>query len=180
MIGRMQTPDLPTPDYAELHAELLRIAHRELARHRAGTLETRALVNEAWLKLYGDHAPQFANGQHLLCVAAQAMRQIIVDHARARLAERRGGGAQAVSLQVLETGRFAVEDSAFDIVRIHAALERLATLDERLVRVAELRLFAGLEVAEVATTLGVSEPTVKRDTRAALAFLQAELGQGPG
>lgn len=165
----------PLPGYAELHAELLRIAHRELARHRAGTLETRALVNEAWLKLYGSSEPQFANGQHLLCVAAQAMRQIIVDHARARLADRRGGGAAPVSLQALETGRFALDDAAYDIVRVHEALQRLGALDERLVRVAELRLFAGLEVSEVAQALGVSEPTIKRDTRAALAFLQAEL-----
>lgn len=173
----MMSPDPQSPDYAELHAELLRIAHRELSKHRSGTLETRALVNEAWLKLYASTAPQFANGQHLLCVAAQAMRQILIDHARARLADRRGGGAAKVSLQALEGGRFAVEDSAFEIVRIHEALERLAQLDERLVRVAELRLFAGLEISEVAQALGVSEPTVKRDARAVLAFLQAELDQ---
>ena len=160
----------------EVIAEIRRIARRELARHVRGmTLETRALVNEAYLKLHANGTPAFANRAHLLATAAQAMRQILIDHARARHAERRGGGAAPVSLAALESGRFCIDD-AEQWLRIDQAMHRLGELDPRLERVAELRYFAGLEVTEVAEVLGVSEPTVKRDSRVARAFLAAELG----
>lgn len=155
--------------------EMRQLAHRELARHvRGGTLETRALVNEAYLKLQGRDGG-YANRSHLLATAAQAMRQIIIDHARARQADRRGGGAQAVSLAALETGRYGVDD-AEQWLRIDQAMRRLGEMDPRLERVAELRYFAGLEVEEVAEVLGLSAPTIKRDSRIARAFLAAELG----
>jgi len=165
-----------TPEFAAVHAELLRIAHRELARHRASpTLETRALVNEVYLKLYDRTAPEFASREHLLRVGAQAMRQIIVDHARARLRDRRGGGAVKVDLDALESQSFAIEDNALHIVGLSEAMERLGTMDARMEKVVELRIFGGLEVEEVAEVLGISAPTVKRDMRAALAFLKSQL-----
>lgn len=163
----------PSAFSATVIDEVRRLAHRELARHQRGlTLETRALVNEVYLKLHG-HA--FASRAHLLATAAQAMRQIIVDHARARQAERRGGTAVPVSLAVLEDCRYAVDD-AEPWLRIDQAMRRLGERDPRLEQVAELRYFAGLEVTEVAEVLGVSEATVKRDARLVRAFLAAELG----
>lgn len=162
--------------FETVHAELLRIAHRELARHQIGaTLETRALVNEAYLKLFDRGNPQFASREHLIHIGAQAMRQIIVDYARRRACQRHGGGIQGEPLEALETGRFALDDRAFEIVCMHEAMQQLGQLDPRLEKVAELRLFAGLEVEEVADVLGLSAATVKRDTRAALAFLQSTL-----
>ena len=173
MVTRMTHPQEAFS--ATVIEELRLLARRELARHvRGATLETRALVNEAYLKLCG-HEGEYANRHHLLATAAQAMRQIIIDHARARQADRRGGGAQAVSLAALETGRFGVDD-AEQWLRIDQAMRRLGDLDPRLERVAELRYFAGLEVDEVAEVLGVSAPTIKRDSRIARAFLAAELG----
>ncbi len=163
----------PSAFSATVIEEVRRLAHRELARHRRGlTLETRALVNEVYLKL---HAHTFANRAHLLATAAQAMRQIIVDHARAHQAERRGGGAVPVSLAVLEGSRYAVGD-AEQWLRVDHAMRRLGERDPRLEQVAELRYFAGLEIEEVAEVLGISEATVKRDTRLVRAFLTAELG----
>ena len=157
--------------------EVRRIAHRELARHARGvTLETRAVVNEVYLKLFDRSQPEFANSAHLLATAAQAVRQILIDHARARLAERRGGGCAATSLDALETGRYAVDD-AEHWLRVDQALQRLGSLDPRLEQVAVLRFIAGLEVEEVAAHLGVSAPTIKRDSRTARAFLAAELGE---
>lgn len=159
-----------------LVADLRRIAQRELARHvRGETLETRALVNEAFLKLQA-HEAAYSTRAHLLATAAQAMRQIIIDHARARQADRRGGGAQAVSLAVLETGRYGVDD-AEQWLSIDQAMRRLGERDPRLEKVAELRYFAGLEVEEVAEVLGLSAPTIKRDSRIARAFLAAELAR---
>jgi RNA polymerase sigma factor (TIGR02999 family) len=170
----MQAPESPEFGVTVM-AEVRRIAKRELARHARGlTLETRALVNEVYIKLYDRESPAYANRAHLLATAAQAIRQIVIDHARARQAERRGGGAQAVSLAVLESGRFALDD-AEQWLRVDQAMRKLGQLDPRLEKVAELRYFAGLEVSEVAEILGLSEPTIKRDSRTARAFLAAEL-----
>lgn len=172
--------NLATPDhrFAEVHAELLKIAHRELRKHKIGaTLETRALVNEAYLKLFDRTRPEFASRAHLIATGAQAMRQIIIDYARAHLAQRRGGGVEKISFDDLQTGSLAVEDKAADLVHMHDAMRKLGELDPRLEKVVELRFFAGLEVDEVAEVLGVSSPTIKRDTRAALAFLSAWVAQ---
>jgi RNA polymerase sigma factor (TIGR02999 family) len=171
---------MPEPQAAAFSAtvidEVRRIAHRELARHQRGlTLETRALVNEVYLKLHAHGPPEFANRAHLIATAAQAVRQIIIDHARARQAERRGGGAAAVSLAVLDGMGYAVDD-AEQWLRVDQAMRRLGERDARLEQVAELRYFAGLEVEEVAEVLGISEATVKRDARLVRAFLAAELG----
>jgi len=159
-----------------VYDDLIRIARAELGRHRRGeTLNTRVLVNEAYLKLFEGRGGVFENRVHFFATAARAMRQVVIDYARARLAERRGGGAEHVSLDVLEGAPLPVDEQAEQLVGMDRALEKLATLDPRLVQVVEMRFFAGLEVKQIAELLGVSEPTVKRDTRAAKAFLQKEI-----
>jgi RNA polymerase sigma factor (TIGR02999 family) len=164
--------------FTRIYDELARIARAELARHRSGdTLTTRALVHEAWLKLFDADGARmdFANRKHFYATAARAMRQVVVDYARARLADRRGGGAEHLALDALTAGAIAVEAQAEGLVQMDAALRELAELDPRLVEVVELRFFAGLEVREIAELLGLSEPTIKRDTRAARAFLERAL-----
>ena len=155
-----------------VHEDLRRIARAELARHRRGeTLNTQALVNEAYLKLFGQSGGgDYASRKHFFATAARAMRQIVIDYARARVAECRGAGAEHVSLPI--------DAQAEQLVGIDAALSKLEALDPRLAEVVELRFFAGLEVEQVAELLGVSTPTVKRDTRTAKAFLARELGSG--
>lgn len=162
---------------ALIHDDLRRIARAELSRHRRGeTLNTQALVNEAYLKLFGAAGANFENRKHFFATAARAMRQIVIDHARAHLAECRGAGAEHVSLDALEGAPLPIDAQAEQLIGIDAALGKLEQLDPRLAEVVELRFFAGLEVEQVAELLGVSAPTVKRDTRTAKAFLARELG----
>lgn len=157
--------------YGELH----RLAAGYLKRERTGhTLQPTALVNEAWLKLAGQGSP-WQNRAHFLGVAAQAMRRILVDHARRRQAQKRGGGELRVTLT---DGAALQGGNEVDLVRLDEALERLAALDERQARMVTMRFFAGLSVEETARALGVSEKTVKRDWAAAKAFLHRELGGG--
>lgn len=163
----------------QLYDELLKIARAELSRHRRGnTLDTRGLVHEAYFKLFGDGERVYANRKHFYATAARAMRQVVIDYARARLADRRGGGAEHVALEALEGQPLPVDAQAEQLVQVDAVLGRLAALDPRLVQVVELRFFSGLEVTEIAELLGVSTATVKRDTRAARAFLEKELAAG--
>ena len=159
-----------------VYTELVKIARAELSRHRRGsTLDTRALVNEAYLKLFGGLPRSYENRKHFYATAAVAMRQVVVDYARHRLAERRGSGAEHTSLDALEGGPIAIDSEAERLVQIDDALTRLARLDPRLVQIVEMRFFSGLEVSEIAELLGVSESTVKRDSRVARAFLEKEL-----
>lgn len=161
-----------------VYNELLRIARIELNRHRRGlTLDTRALVNEAYLKLFNGEVPRFENRSHFYAAAARAMRQIVVDYARLRLADRRGSGAEHVSLDAMEATPLPIDAQAEQLLAMDKALEKLAAMDERLAKVVELRFFAGLGISEIAAILGVSEPTIKRDTRAAKAFMHQELMQ---
>ena len=162
---------------ALVYDELLRIARAELNRHRRGaTLDTRALVNEAYFRLFERTGLAYDNRKHFFATAAKAMRQVTIDYARTRLAERRGAGAEHVPLDALDDAPLAVDEQAEQLVGMDRALDKLAALDERLVQVVELRFFAGLEVRDIAAMLGVSEPTIKRDTRAAKAWLAKELG----
>jgi RNA polymerase sigma factor (TIGR02999 family) len=147
---------------------------RALAHHRLGpgargvTLDTTALVHEAYLRLFDRDSLDWKDRRHFFSVAAIAMRQIIVDHARRRSAEKRGGRLQRVDL---DSSQVALEDQAEEILALNEALSRLALLDERLARVVELRFFAGLSVEEVARVTETSERTVKRDWRKACALL---------
>ena len=164
---------------ALVYEDMLRIARAQLNRHRRGnTLDTRALVNEAYLKLFDGTGLDYANRTHFYATAARAMRQVAIDYARARLSERRGGDCERIELDALDGHVLAVDAQAEQLVAIDAALQKLALLDERLVKVVELRFFAGLEVADIAELLGLSEPTIKRDTRVAKAFLEKELAAG--
>ena len=159
-----------------VYAELRRIAAGYLRRERTGhTLQPTALVNEAWLRL-GNQASPWQNRAHFLGVAAGAMRRVLVDHARRRQAQKRGGRELRVTLT---DGMTAGAGNELDLVRLDEALERLAALDGRQARMVTMRFFAGLTVEETAAALGVSEKTVKRDWSAARAFLHRELGGAP-
>ncbi len=175
----MSQPEEPSPQQISMetvYEDLLIIARAELARHRRGqTLNTRALVNEAYLKLFSGTAVDFESRKHFFATAAQAMRQVVIDYARARVTGRRGAGAEHIALEDLSGLALPVDAQADQLVAIDVAMQKLSLLDARLVSVVEMRFFAGLEVAAIAELLGVSEPTIKRDTRAAKAFLQREL-----
>lgn len=152
--------------------ELKRIAGSYLAREaRPDSLQTTALVHEAYLRLVKIQPGNFETRVQFYALSAQIMRNILVDHARAHLAERRGGGAQAVRLEPGLT--IASPDES--LVAIHDALNSLERLDARKSRVVELRLFAGLSTNEVATAMGISKRTVNREWEFAKAWLAREL-----
>lgn len=155
-----------------VYAELRSLAHRQLSGHRPGTLNTTAVVHEAYLKLVGSQRVEAENRLHFFSLAARAMRQILIDHARTRLAQKRGAGA---TRQLLDGDDVAVEACADELLDLDSALERLSEVDEGLGKVVELRFFAGLSVEETAELLGVSARTVKRHWRTARAFLYAEM-----
>lgn len=158
-----------------LHAELHRAAQRLLRRERPGhTLQPTELVNEAWLRLADGKVPDFASRGHFLAVAARAMRHVLVDHARRRLAEKRGGGAMKVTLP----GEIASPAPPEEILALDEALDRLGDLSPRLKQVVEYRFFAGLEETEIAELLGVTTRTVQRDWARARAWLHQELARG--
>jgi RNA polymerase sigma factor (TIGR02999 family) len=164
--GDQQALERLTPlVYAELH----RLASRHLRRERPDhTLQSTALVNEAYLKLVGQHSIRWQNRAHFFGIAAQLIRRILVDYARTRLAEKRGSSAPKLSLEdVLESP--ASRD--LDLVALDDALEDLAKIDARQSRVVELRFFAGLSVEETAEVMQMSPATVKREWTVAKAWL---------
>ena len=158
--------------YAAVYGELKRAAHLQLRRHR-DAIETTALVHEAYLKLGGAQlAAQDRN--HLLALSARAMRQVLVDHARATHAQKRGGGAADVTL----TARLGSEERAVvEVLQLDELLVALHRLDERAAQVVELRYFGGYEETEIAAMLEINERTVRRDWRKARAFLLSELAK---
>lgn len=161
---------------ATLYEELRRIARRRLRREGAGhTLQPTALVHEAYVRLAAKDAVAWRGKTHFLAAAAGEMRRILVDHARARDAGKRGGGAQRVTLA---DAALAVRDRTVEILSLDEALAALAARSPRQARVAEMRLFAGMLVEEVAEALGVSERTVKDDWRVGRAWLARELRGG--
>jgi RNA polymerase sigma factor (TIGR02999 family) len=156
-----------------VYAELRRIAAREMRREKPGrTLQTTALVHEAYLRLLKDASLSFESRAHFLGVAARAMREILIEHARARSARKRGGGAVRLTLDDLVA---PVSSPSIDVLALDEALQRLARLDERHARVVELRYFGGLSVEETAAALELSPATVKRDWTLARAWLFREL-----
>jgi RNA polymerase sigma-70 factor, ECF subfamily len=153
--------------------ELHRLAHYYMSRERAGhTLQTTALLNEAYLQLTDKTQPPWRNRTHFMAVAAQLMRRIMVDHARARHALKRGAGAIRVTLD--ETA-LVTEERAEGLLALDEALEKLAEFDRRRCEIVEMRYFGGLTVEEIADVLKVHPNTVMRDWRAAKAWLYAEL-----
>lgn len=158
-----------------VYAELKRVAAAYLRRERPGqTLQPTALVNEAYVRLAGQH-PRFQNRAHFCAIAANAMRQILVERARARNAQKRGGGAARVTL---DEGLAPAPGPAIDLSALDEALTRLAALDAQQARIVELRFFGGLSVDETADVLGVSPATVKRHWSVARAWLARELEPG--
>jgi RNA polymerase sigma factor (TIGR02999 family) len=158
-----------------VYEELRRTARRELGRHRPGeTLDTSALVHEAYLKLAGPENGSWNDRAHFFSVAATAMRQIIVDHARRKRTAKHGGRLQRVSL---DERRLMPDREAEELVALDEALEKLAQLNVRLSRVVECRFFAGLTVPETAAALGCSPRTIDRDWKKAKAWLYRELSR---
>ena len=155
-----------------VYAELKAIARRHMAHERAGhTLQTTALVNEAYLKLVDIRKVQWQNRAHFLAMSARFMRRILIDSARARQYQKRGGGAQKVSL----AEGLLIDEPGRDLVALDDALTELAKFDERKSRVVEMRFFGGLSVAEAAEALSVSSETIMRDWKLAKAWLLKEL-----
>ena len=155
--------------YAELH----RMAARLLSAERSGhTLQPTALVNEVYLRLGAGRSPEWRSRTHFFAVVASTLRRILIDHARAHCAERRGGGEVNIPLELAEAGASCSYD---DLLIIDEALSQLELADPRAARVTELRFFAGLQEQEIAQELSVSEITVKRDWKFARAWLAAHL-----
>ena len=160
--------------YALLYADLRRLARSRLRKSGEMTLlDTTALVHESFLRLDGGRALDFPDRHHFLAYAAKVMRAVVVDLVRARLADRRGGEAEHVTLHTtVVDGKATRED---EVLRVHEALDELAALEPRLAQVVELRYFGGLSEAEVAAALGVTERTVQRDWQKARMFLSLAL-----
>ena len=160
-----------------VYEELRRLARRYMARERPGhTLQTTALVNEVYLRLVDSSRVRWRDRAHFFAVSAQLMRRVLVDFARSRHYQKRGGGTQRVSLD--EAYIIPSEPDA-DLVRLDDALKALAALDPRKGRVVEMRFFGGLTVEETAEVLAVSPDTVMRDWTFAKTWLLRELSEGP-
>jgi RNA polymerase sigma factor (TIGR02999 family) len=159
--------------FARVYEELHELAHHQLtSRASDATLNTTALVHEAYIKLVDSSRTEFHDRRHFFALAARAMRQIIIDHARRARAHKRGGGMVRVVLDParLANGTAGAGDAA-ELVALDDALTALEVLSERLARIVELRFFAGLSVEETGTVLDLSPRTVKRDWQKARAFL---------
>jgi len=164
--GRRESLDALT---ALLYQELREIAHRHRAGERDATLTTTALVHEAYLKLVDQSRANWNDRAHFLALAAVVMRHILTDRARARLAAKRGGAHDVVTL---DDETIASDDRPVALLQIHEALDRLAAVDERLARVVEYRFFGGLTHEEIALALGVTIRTVDRDWAKARVLLR--------
>ena len=161
-----------------VYAELRRQAALALRREGSGhTLQTTALVHEAWLRLDGQHDARWESRNQFFAVAAQMMRRVLVDHARARAAAKRGGAAARVTLEAADCARDEGESTLdlVDLIALDDALQRLAALDPRKAQLVELRYFAGMSIPETADALGMSQATVGREWAVARMWLRREL-----
>ena len=160
--------------FGVVYPELRRIAARFLRNERLNhTLEPGALVNELCIRLLGSEPIAYHDRAHFFAIAAQTMRRILIDHARARTAEKRGGEQQRVSLSAVDGWNPVAGNE--DLIALDQALSKLEKADPRAARVVELRFFGGLQEEEIAEVVGVSIVTVKRDWRAARAWLIGRL-----
>jgi RNA polymerase sigma factor (TIGR02999 family) len=160
---------------AAVYSELRRLAHRYLQHERGGhSLRSTDLVHEAYLRLVNQQQAQWQDRAHFFAVCGKIMRQILVDHARARLRDKRGGGAPML---VLNEAIDLPEQRTFELIALDDALESLAKLDPQQSHIVELRFFAGLSVEETAEALGISRTTVNRDWVTARAWLLRELSR---
>ena len=157
--------------YAELHHLARRYMRRERPDH---TLQTTALLNEAYVRLIDQKDVRWQNRAHFFAIAAQMMRRILIDHARKR-ASAKGGGAGKLSLEEVAV---LSDERAAELVALEEALESLSEIDERKSKIVEMRFFGGLSVEEIANVIGVSPDTVTRDWRRAKAWLHREIQKG--
>ena len=158
---------------ALVYEELHRLAHSYMKRESPGhTLQTSALVNEAFVRLVGQRNVRWQNRSHFFGVAAQTMRHILVDYARSRNYAKRGGGAAQISF---DEALIVSDERSAEVVSVHEALERLAEFDPRKSQLVELRFFGGLSIDETAEVLNVSPGTVMRDWTLAKAWLRREI-----
>ncbi|MEK6282455.1 MAG: sigma-70 family RNA polymerase sigma factor [Acidobacteriota bacterium] len=159
-----------------VHAELRRIARRQMSQERAGhTLQATALVNEAYLKLAGQEGFEWHDRAHFYAVCAQVMRHILIDHARGHARDKRGGGAIQVSLNEVAV---MPAEQAGDFVALDEALRALEAIDPQKGRLVELRYFGGLSIEETAEVLKISPRTVRREWRRAKAWLYRMISEG--
>jgi len=161
--------------YPLVYDELHRLARRYMSRERKGhTLQTTALINEAYVRLVDQKNVHWANRSHFFAISAQIMRRILIDHARRHAYAKRGGGAQQVSLEEVAA---VTPDPGGELVRLDEALKSLAEMDPRRSQVVELRYFGGLNNEEIAGVLKISENTVTRDWNMARAWLYQQLSE---
>jgi RNA polymerase sigma factor (TIGR02999 family) len=159
-----------------VHEELRRLARRYMRREHAGhTLQTSALVNEAYLKLIDQREVRWRNRTHFFAIAAQLMRRILIDHARRHHYQKRGGGAYKLSL---DEAALVIQERAADLVALDDALSELAEFDPRKSRIVEMRFFGGMSAEEVAEALSCSLRTVEREWRKAKAWLHRAVSRG--
>ncbi len=175
LLHRWQQGDLDAREhlFEALYSDLMQIARHRLSNHTNGTLQPAALVNESLMRLLGSTA-DYNDRTHFIAIAALKMRSVLVDHLRARSADKRGGNAEQLTLS------HAVEmqdDSAigYDVLALHQALNQLAEMEPRAASTIELTYFGGMSREEIALVLGVSAPTVDRDLRFARAWLNRQL-----
>lgn len=159
---------------AMVDRELRRLAASYMSRERSGhTLQPTALVNEAYVRMIGQNERMdWQSRSHFVAVAAQHMRQILVDYARRRLAEKRGAGATLIPI---DDAPATTQPRSADLLALDEALDKLAAVDERKARAVELKFFGGLEMAEIASVLGISVKTVEKDVRVAHAWIRAAI-----
>lgn len=170
--GHADRPEITGRAFELLYDELRRLAAALLGRERAGhTLQPTALVHEAYARLVDQRRADWSGRAHFLGIAGQAMRRVLVDHARQRVAAKRGGKQERVTLSAVP----GVDATGFELIELDDALNKLAAESERAARVAELKVFAGLTGEEIAEALGVSRRTVSGDWTVARAWLAREL-----
>lgn len=157
--------------YKELHRQAAAYLRRERADH---TLQATALINEAYLKLVDQKSIDFEDRTHFFAISARLMRQILVDHARTRTRDKRGG-PEAVKVELEAAANVGLAAPRVDLIALDDALERLARLDEQQARLVELRYFSGLTLEDTAAALGISRATAARDWNVAKAWLKREL-----
>ena len=175
LIHRAQHGDAAASDalYAEMYRELEKLARSRLrARNRPTRLETGSLAHESFLRFAAADQPRFESRVHFIRWAARVMRSVIVDFARRRSADRRGGGSVRVAMDVEHA---VADDGEEEILAVHQALERIATVEPRLTQIVEMRYFAGMTEPEIAASLGVTERTIRRDWQKARLLLREAL-----
>jgi len=157
-----------------VYEELRKVAAAKMAQEKPGqTLQATALVHEAWLRLGGSEAPSFQNRAHFFGAAAEAMRRILIERARRKIAAKRGGGAQVLDVDEIEIPSPAADDDR--LLAVNEALEKFAALEPRKAELVKLRYFAGMSFGEAATTLGIAVPTAKQWWAYSRAWLTVEL-----